>query len=392
MADPGARLAELSLVDAHCHTVVSQPLDEAAFALWATEAGVPAAPGVSYLDTQLGFALRRWCAPLLDLAPGAPLPEYLARRAELGTAEATRRLLRGAGLDCLLIDTGLRDRAAPGPGLPAVDLLDPAAVGSAAGAAVAEVVRLEHLAERVAARGVSAAGFGAAFGEALAGAVGSAVAVKSIVAYRYGLDVEAGRPTPAQVRDAAAGWLRECEAGRPRLTDPVVLRHLLWCAVDSGLPIQLHTGFGDRDVPLARADPALLQPFCAAVEDTGVPLILLHCYPYHRQAGWLAQVYPHVYLDVGLTVTHLGLRTTTVLAEYAELAPFGKLLYSSDAYGLPELYPLAAAQFRHALATLLGAWVADGAVRADDADRLATMVGAANARRVYRLPATGTGP
>ena len=63
------------------------------------------------------------------------------------------------------------------------------------------------------------------------------------------------------------------------------------------LPVQIHTGFGDRDLALRDADPALLQPFLAAVEPARVPVVLLHCYPYQRQAGWLALVYPHVYVD-----------------------------------------------------------------------------------------------
>jgi predicted TIM-barrel fold metal-dependent hydrolase len=163
------------------------------------------------------------------------------------------------------------------------------------------------------------------------------------------------------------------------------LRYVLWCGIDTGLPVQLHTGFGDRDLALARSDPALLQPLCAAVEATGASLVLLHCYPYHRQAGWLTQVYPHVYADVGLAVTHLGTRADTVLAEFCELAPFGKLLYSSDAYGLPELYLVGAAQFRRSFGRLLAGWARDGALTEVDAARVASMVGADNARRVYRL-------
>ncbi len=63
-----------------------------------------------------------------------------------------------------------------------------------------------------------------------------------------------------------------------------------------------------------------------------------HCYPYHSQAAYLANVMPHVYLDIGLAIPHVGQRAAAVLAETLELAPFHKLLYSSDAYGLAELY------------------------------------------------------
>lgn len=375
----------LPLVDAHCHVIVTEPLDAGAFALWGTEASVPAPTGVSYLDSQVMYAVRRWCAPVLGLPAGAPVDAYLARRAELGPAELARRLLTACGLAALLVDTGLRGSAAPGAGGATVELTEPATLADLAGAPVREVVRLEYLAERVADSGVSATGFADAYADALHAATAGAAGVKSIIAYRHGLDIDPDRPSGAEIAAAAGEWLRARAAGSGRLTDPVLLRHLLWCGVDTGLPVQIHTGFGDRDLALPRSDPALLQPFCAAVESSGVPLVLLHCYPYHRQAGWLAQVYPHVYVDVGLTVAHLGTRADPVLAEFCELAPFGKLLYSSDAYGLPELYLVGAAQFRHSLGRLLGGWVGDGALTEADARRVAEMIGAGNARRVYDL-------
>jgi uncharacterized protein len=379
-------LTTLPLVDAHCHAVADGPVAPADFAMWCTEASVAAPPGVSYLDTQLGYALRRWCAPVLELPAGAPVEVYLDRRAALGPTEVNRRLLTACGLAELLVDTGLGGSAAPVPGAAAVELTDFVGLGALAGARAREVVRLEYVAERVADAGVPAARFAEAYRERLWVSVTGAVAVKSILAYRHGLDVDPARPTGSEVAVAAAGWLRARERGPARLTDPVLLRYLLWCGVDTGLPVQLHTGFGDRDLALSRSDPALLQPFCAAVEPTGVPLVLLHCYPYHRQAGWLAQVYPHVYVDVGLTVGYLGARAGAVLAEFGELAPFGKLLYSSDAYGLPELYLVGAAQFRHSFGRLLTDWVAEGAVTEADARRVAALVAADNARRVYRLP------
>ena len=115
--------------------------------------------------------------------------------------------------------------------------------------------------------------------------------------------------------------------------------------------------------------------------------MLLHCYPYHRHAGALAALFPHVYMDVGEALNHVGARSAAVLAEAMELTPFHKMLYSSDAFGLPELHYLGAAGFRRDLARVTGAFVADGAWSAADAERVADLVGAANARRVYRLDA-----
>jgi predicted TIM-barrel fold metal-dependent hydrolase len=366
-------LTGLRLVDGHCHSILAGVPDPAAFALAASEADAAPPAGLSLLDGPVGLAIRRWCAPVLDLPAGAPLDDYLARRAELGADEVARRLLRAAGMSHVLVDTGL-----DGP-----ELAPPAEVARAAGAEFHEVVRLERVAERLADGGVGPSGFASAYVDALAEATVAAVAVKSVLAYRHGLHVDPARPAPAAVRAAARRWL--ARPGPARLDEPVLLRFVLWCGIDRGLPVQIHTGFGDRDLRLAAADPTLLQRFLAAAEPSGVPIVLLHCYPYHRQAGWLAQVFPQVYVDLGLTVAQVGARADAVVGEFCELAPFGKLLFSTDGYGLAELYLVGAAQFRHSFGRLLAGWVADGALPADDATRVATMVGSDNARRLYGL-------
>ncbi|HXV94747.1 MAG TPA: amidohydrolase family protein, partial [Pseudonocardia sp.] len=96
-------------------------------------------------------------------------------------------------------------------------------------------------------------------------------------------------------------------------------------------------------------------------------------------------VLPHVHLDVGLAIPHVGAGAATVLAEALELAPFGKLLYSSDAFGLPELYLLGATLFRRALVRVLGSWLDDDAVARADAEDVARAVCHRNAERVYGL-------
>ncbi|MEV8097395.1 amidohydrolase family protein [Kitasatospora sp. NPDC085879] len=357
------------LVDHHCHGVVVADLDEAAFGALITESDRPPAPGTSPFDSAIGLAVRRWCPPLLGLPALAEPADYLAARRQAGAAEAAARMLAGAGLADLLVDTGLTEA----DGRP---LLPPADLAALAGARPHEVVRLEAVAAGVRA---PAPHWPDAVAEALAGACAEAVAVKSVLAYRAGLDIPGDPPARSEVVRAAGA--------RPdgRITDPVLLRHLLWTAVGLGLPIQLHTGFGDPDLRLHRADPALLVDFVRAVEPDGVPLVLLHGYPYHRQAAWLAQAFPHVHVDVGLTLSYTGPRAAAVLGEVLELAPFGKVLFSTDAYGLPELYPVGVAQFRRALAAVLDGWQAAGDCTAADAARVTEMLGHGNARRLYGI-------
>jgi uncharacterized protein len=373
-------VAELPLIDHHVHGVVAGALDEPGVAALLTESPAPAPPGTSGFDSQLGFAVRRWCAPVLDLEPSAPAERYLQRRAELGPAEVNRRLLRAAGVQAWLVDSGYRTD----------QVLTPAQLAEASGTPAHEIVRIEVLAEEVARGGADADRYGTLFAEALSAAVATrgAVGLKSIAAYRYGLDFDPGRPGAAEVRAAADRWLRALDADPgARLEDPVLLRHVIWTGVDLGLPLQFHVGFGDPDARLHRSDPSLLHDFLLATQDAGAPIMLLHCYPYHRQAGYLAHVFPHVYMDVGEALNHVGARSPAVLAEALELTPFHKMLYSSDAFGLAELHYLGATGFRRDLAAVTGAFVADGAWSAADADRVGQLIGAANARRVYRLPA-----
>jgi uncharacterized protein len=90
-------------------------------------------------------------------------------------------------------------------------------------------------------------------------------------------------------------------------------------------------------------------------------------------------------MDVGLAVTYTAAASATVIAEALELAPFHKILFSSDCYGLPELCHLGALYFRRGLGRVLARRVADGEWSVPDAARVARLVGAGNAHRLYRL-------
>jgi predicted TIM-barrel fold metal-dependent hydrolase len=368
----------LALIDHHVHGVVTAELDRAGFESLITEAPGPPAAGTTVFDSQLGFTIRRWCAPVLDLEPSAAAEDYLRRRVELGAAEVNRRLLTAAGVAQWLVDTGYQGD----------QLTTPEQLAVASGSPARHVVRLEAVAEKVARAGTTAAAWATTFAEELAivSAASGAVGYKSIVAYRFGFDFDPGRPGSADVA-AAAGRLIRAMATDPaaRVQDQVLLRHLIWTAIDIGKPVQFHVGFGDTDVRLHRSDPSLLTDFLIATEPSGTPVMLLHCYPYHRQAGYLAHVFSHVYMDLGAVLNHVGARSAAVLAESLELTPFGKMLYSSDAFGLPELHYLGAIGFRRDIALITGQFVADGAWTAADADRIAALIGSGNANRVYRL-------
>jgi predicted TIM-barrel fold metal-dependent hydrolase len=372
-------IADLPLIDHHVHGALRGEVDRPALESMLTESDRPIPPWMTQFDSQVGFAIRRWCAPVLGLEPRAAAEEYLARRSSLGHEEVTRRLLAASGIAHFLLETGYGGDAVLG-------VQEMAAVS---GCLVDEVVRLESVLEDLARTGPRAADVPARFPEALAEHTTTAVGLKSIVAYRYGLDFDPEPPTSREVVAAAGDWLNTYEmSGSARVADPVLLRFILWAGVERGLPLQLHTGYGDPDIELHRCDPLLLTRFIKLIEPYGVDLLLLHCYPYQRNGGYLAQAFPHVYFDVGLGVNHTGMRSAAIVAESLELAPFAKVLFSTDAWGPPELHHLGAVLWRRGMIETLSAWCADGDWSVEDAVRVARMIGRDNAIRVYRLPET----
>ncbi|MEU4575676.1 amidohydrolase family protein [Nonomuraea sp. NPDC023979] len=374
MTDLITALRDLPLVDHHVHGATGHDLSRTAFEELITESDRPVPSWMTQFDSQLGHAILRHCAPLLGLDPHTAPEAYLARRARLGADEVNRRLLGASGVGHYLVETGYR------PG----EILGPSGMAEATGAPVDEVVRLEAVAEQVAATGVDAAGYAGRFAETLAERTRTARAVKTVLAYRHGLDADPEPPAAAEVTEAAGRWLA---GGGARLDDPVLLRHAVWAGIERGLPLQIHTGLGDPDLDLRRSDPLLLRGLIERAEPSGVPLLLLHCYPYHRQAGYLAHAYPNVYFDVGLGLHYSGAACAALVAESLEVAPFAKLLFSSDAWGPAELHFLGAELWRRAMARVLGGFVAEGEWSAAQAARVAAMVGADNARRVYGLGA-----
>jgi predicted TIM-barrel fold metal-dependent hydrolase len=367
-------LRGVALVDHHVHGVFTAPLDRADFEASINEGSTDPVPVfMSQFDSPLGLSIRRWCAPLLGLDALASADDYWARRAELAPDELAKLMLPAAGVSRWIVDTGFKG-----------DLITlPQRLTELSGVPSSEILRLERLAEDLLESGTSPDDFPAAFRSALRIAADSTdvVGTKTISAYRTGFNIDWSRPSDADVVAEA----REL-AGRAhplRLDSPVLIAFAVHEAAAHGLPVQVHVGFGDRDLDLHRTDPMLLLPLLRTM--TPVPVLLLHCYPFHRQAGYLAQSFDNVNFDVGLAINYLGVRSTGLVAEALETAPFAKQLYSSDAFGPPELHVLGSVLWRRSMGQVLGGWVRAGDCTEQDAIRIVDMIAVHNAERVYGL-------
>lgn len=371
---------DLPLVDHHCHGVSPAELDYKAFQAMFSESYLPPPPGTSEFQKPLGLVIRRFCAPVLDLEPLAGGEAYVARRLELGAAEVNRRFLARSGLDRLLVDTGHRSDA----------ILTCQGMAKAAARPAHEVVRIEAVAEEVAKSGVPAGDFPDAFAAALEARAREAVGLKTIVAYRTTFRIDQSAPAKAQVVGAAGDWFRKAaETGRWRLENGVVVRHGLWVGAElcraRKLPLQVHVGFGDPDIRMHACDPTHFTDFIAAMEKWQVPVTLLHCYPFQREAGWLSEIFQNVYYDVGCVQNYTGPSSADIFGEALEMGKFTKQLYSSDAFGLSELYYLGQLLFRRGVKQRLDRWIAEDYCTVKEADEIVRLIASGNARRIYPM-------
>lgn len=366
-------IGDVALIDQHVHGCWLTPGDRPRLENALNEANSEPITHPGF-DSQLGFAVRAHCAPVLGLPKHADPQEYWERRCQFDEDELARLFLPAAGVSDWLVDTGIG-----GGGVAGV-----ADMARLSGGAAREVVRLEEVAEQAAqAQGDYAAAFEEILHRRAAGAVGT----KSILAYRGGFDGDLSDPSPAEVAESASRWR---DRGGRRLQDRVLLRFGLHRALRLGKPLQFHVGFGDRDCDLRKANPLLLLDFLRGTAD--VPIVLLHCYPYEREAGYLAQAFNNVYVDGGLSVNHLGARSPAFLARLLEMAPFSKLLYSSDGFGPPELHFLGAILWRRGIEWVIRDFVDRGEWSEPDAIRVVDLIARDNAARIYGLAHRGGRP
>lgn len=369
--DLADHIGEVSLVNQHVHGCWLAAGERQRFTNALNEANTEPVTDSGF-DSQLGFAVRAHCAAVLGLPEHVDPQAYWERRRQFSEGELARLFLPAAGVSAWLVDTGIGSGGVAGV----------ADLARLSGGRAHEIVRLEEVAEQAA---HAPGDYAAAFEEILHARAAGAVGTKSILAYRGGFEGDLSEPSTTEVAEAAGRWR---EGGGTRLRDRVLLRFGLHQALRLGKPLQFHVGFGDRDCDLHKANPLLLLDFLRQSAD--VPIVLLHCYPYEREAGYLAQAFNNVYLDGGLSVNHLGARSPAFLARLLEMAPFSKILYSSDGFGPAELHFLGAVLWRRGMHRVLRDFVDSGDWSEADAIRVVDLIARENAERVYQLPSPGS--
>jgi hypothetical protein len=298
------------------------------------------------------------------------------RRTQLGVEKLTQRCFEASKLKAIFLDDGFfADEILP------VEWHEQFVP-------VQRILRLESLAQNLMNEVDNFETFVERFRNEIDPPPAGVVALKSIVAYRTGLDIQHLTPKDFAERSFYA-LKQDAQDKRLRLADKPLIDFLITQALEIAakhrMPVQFHTGFGDPDLDLRLSNPLYMRSLLEDQRFRNVPIVLLHAsYPYSQEAGYLASVYPQVYLDFGLAVPFLsvaGMRST--VQQLLELAPTSKLMYSSDAHHIPELYYLGAKWGREVLGQVLDEAIKDSDLTVREAESVARAILCDNAYALH---------
>lgn len=377
-------LSDIPVIDNHCHAV--EAIQSADVDLWRarfTESLDPALGADHVRHTAFYGRLMRRSATFYGI-PSASETELLDYRLALGTEGIVGALFRDARIGGVVIDTGYPDPT---------KAMNPTALVEASGTEYVALLRLEVEFQKLIAQHSDFASLVDAVGELVSDLRSKGfVGFKSIAAYRTGLAIERWDVTAAT--SAFAEARREVEAsGTVRLGYKPLLDTLLHIAFEAAaaqrLPVQFHVGYGDPDVDIRQASPLELRNLFEEPAYHSMPIVMLHgCWPYFREGAYLAAVYANAYLDVSYSIPFLSRAEMTSMTRAAlGAAPFSKVMYSSDAVGIPEMHWMGAIEGRHAIGTALGKMVDAGELDENQARDAGRLILNTNAAAIYGLTA-----
>jgi hypothetical protein len=294
-----------------------------------------------------------------------------------GYSEYVSKLYGEVGLDTLIFDFGF-----PLP------IFDVAAVRSELPVEVVPVFRIEPLIADLLKMDIGWPEFQRRYDDTIADALTNQgfKGVKSIIAYRTGLDVSPLSRTPDQGFQALDAIRRGLGGGSMKqLRDHLLCRALDLC-MEHDLPMQIHTGMGDFEVNLVLCRPGYLMDLLRFPAYRGCHVLLVHGgYPYHREAAYMANVLPRVWCDLSEGIPFAGNAAWEIVRGVLAMAPLTKVCYGSDGYKVPEIMYTSAKLGKQAVASVLAELVTDGMLTQCDAESAAGLILSGNARELYRL-------
>jgi len=384
-------IMEHPVVDSHCHAFLPEKETEP-FEQYLTLADHPI-PKMDVVNTFLYRQLVRELSRILNTGgTHQEIVEERQKRYEQDPVGYIELLFDDANIETLLVDTGYPAEVFSGY---SIDLKN---FSKIVPSEVREIFRIDLIIYDLIERRLSFEEAVEQLHEKMKNAVkNGAVGLKSVVAYRTGLEIKRGAED--EVRRAYGEMIAQAKSGSPvRDVLSSSSRHAktvydyfvflgVEASVELGVPFQIHTGMGDAPfIDLRIANPILLHDLINDEAIKDAKIVLVHGgYPYIEEAGFLVNSYPNVFLDLSETIPFISIGVKEKLLNLFEMAPTTKIMYGSDGFKIPELHWFSSIQAKKALTAALNELVESREIDEESAYEVAKQFLSDNAKRIYNL-------
>lgn len=380
-------LSNIPLIDNHCHPLHHrQPNTEAQFRKYFSESRDSRIHS-KHLNTSLHYRTNLMLvAELLDLPVDSTGKRTIEVRNDTGLKNLTRLAIKKSNTIGLIMDEGF-------PPEIAMSQDDTIAILRGTGCTVRKVRRLEMLYE-------AAIESSDTFNDAESKIIDSLTdmrkkgiyGLKSVIAYRTGLNIQ-----PAKKWEALDGFSQlkiEQDASKDgtirvahKAVEDYLTRLAMAMAGEQNIPVQFHTALGDTDEDMLESNPLRLRDVLEDPAFTKTPIVPLHVFPYVQETAYLAHVYGNVFFDLSYAIPLTHGAASTLIEDALSIAPYSKLMYGTDAPGLPDLWYSGGVVWRRALSKVLSGWIAEGAITKKLANDVAQRVLYKNAAEMFSIGA-----
>ncbi|HMA59903.1 MAG TPA: amidohydrolase family protein [Halanaerobiales bacterium] len=201
------------------------------------------------------------------------------------------------------------------------------------------------------------------------------VAIKSIIGYRTGLNIEKKERSLMKKENYTEKEFRD-----------FFFISALEKAGQLNIPMQVHASFGESNIDLLKNNPLKLKSIIDDPKYSKTDIVLVHGgYPYSFEAGYLAAMYPNIYLDMSEMVPFVPLGMKKGLRDMIDMCPFNKLMFGSDGFVLPDIHWLAARMAKKEMLNIVKELIEEDYFNEKYGQEILEMVFWKNAKKVYNI-------
>jgi len=384
-------LSQYSVVDSHCHPFLPEKEKEEFYQLF----NLSTLP-IPKLHSENVILYRKVMKELArTLGCSFKFDEILRRRREeyAKPREYITKLFEEAKIDTLLLDMGYPSEEYTGYSVPLEEFQ------KLVKCKLRHIYRLEPLLFRLFQTSPPFDEMLEKYTESLKSAVkvDGYVGFKSVITYVFGLkihkeDERSARDAYERLKEKKLLTVPLMEKDPKAISDEKILRDYLVClgiekSINLGVPFQIHTGIGDSPyIDVRDANPLHLFEVITDEELGKAEIVLVHAgYPYVEEAGFLANNYPNVYIDLSEMIPFVGTGMKDKMLQLLYMSPVTKIMYGSDGYNIPEIFWIAAIWGKRAISEALQELVRSEVIDEDYAYKAGSLILSKNTIKLYKF-------